>query len=1023
MIRPNHTASLVLAVAFTLAAVCASAAPASKPARAAVNDAERHLDVSRINLRVANDGTFPYDAAANVSGLLYPRGTTNSILFSSGLWLGGNVGGLPRVAVAEYSSEFGPGAMLVNVPDNPSKPEYKVYKVVPWTGSNADTAHVSGWNGDPNADHLRHHSWSEYMAGAVPHGAPWRMHRLPNTATTDPGDSVDVPGPDVIGDQMLWCVYNDAQPQLHNASAGGSATLGVEVRQTVFGYDRPGPLGNTAFVRWDLFNKGGNYIPDLRVGFWSDPDIGVTFSDDLAGCDTTRSLGYAYNPPWGSDPAFGTAKPVVGFDLLAERDSPVLGQPSGMDAFVRFVNGNDPQGAAQSWNLLQGLSGEGPPHRDPVTGAATPFQYAGDPVATTGWLDPNPSNNKTVISSGPFLFPAGDTLTIWMAIIVGQGETPTASLLALRCASDDVQDVFDAGFREPFPAPRACELPTGSCPRGVEWWAEQCASGGAFTPQQWDAIVAWADSVSENLSFAIPTRVADFCQGLGWQAGTRDSAMREHLALLANAAVAQLGFVPSGGEPIGLPLETGVLAPPLTGSTVAGMLADGDLHRGLVGAAYENDNTAHRRPLEGVDTGLPLFAGGAGTAKDFLGSTLDPATMPDSFPTVLLRFHTGWWQMAHRYLRLETLTGYAPAGDAPAIGRGWLYGGMRPIPVTAWDLHTGRQLELAFSERAVTDSAGTLLAPVSQFASFDSTWAPAAHDSGGFEWLWVLKLDYSALVHTELQVDGLPGTGQWPALYVLTSRRRDAADVIDPDDGFRFTAGWPKTTSADALLEGLSAASPADSEAVPLYRELTASLHEVNLGLGIGPVCLRPAPFAATLVSATNEYPRVTMRWRLGEPTSSARLEWRSSTGVWMDGGPATLEPGGEAVASFTDAYEYPPVRRAYRLVVAAEFRIARSDSFWVDAPADPPALAMAGVWPNPAGSQQRISFSLPASGPAALEVYDLNGRRTYERDLGTLAAGTHLLEIAPGVRFRPGVYFAVLRFGGERKTARFVAL
>jgi hypothetical protein len=136
-----------------------------------------------------------------------------------------------------------------------------------------------------------------------------------------------------------------------------------------------------------------------------------------------------------------------------------------------------------------------------------------------------------------------------------------------------------------------------------------------------------------------------------------------------------------------------------------------------------------------------------------------------------------------------------------------------------------------------------------------------------------------------------------------------------------------------------------------------------------------------------------------------------------------TLEPGGEAVATFQDVYDYPPVRRAYRLAVAAANGIARSDSAWVDTPGIPPALAMAVVWPNPAGSQHRISFSLPSPGPAKLEVYDLNGRRTYERDLGTLAAGTHLLEIAPGVRFRPGVYFAVLRFGGERKTARFVAL
>jgi hypothetical protein len=83
----------------------------------------------------------------------------------------------------------------------------------------------------------------------------------------------------------------------------------------------------------------------------------------------------------------------------------------------------------------------------------------------------------------------------------------------------------------------------------------------------------------------------------------------------------------------------------------------------------------------------------------------------------------------------------------------------------------------------------------------------------------------------------------------------------------------------------------------------------------------------------------------------------------------------------------------------------------------------MTGVWPNPSNGDVRISFTLPSGGAATLEVYDLGGRRAYARDLGTLAAGLHHVELAPGRALRPGVWFAVLRFGGERRTARFVAL
>src|SRR5262245_20594508 len=170
------------------------------------------------------------------------------------------------------------------------------------------------------------------MAGAAPYGAPWRLYRLDNTATAAAGDSVDVPGPDVLGDQMLWCVYNDADPALHDVYGGRTAPLGIEVRQTSFAFNRPGPLGNTVFLRYDLRNLGGNALTDLHTVMWGDIDIGFTH-DDLAGCMASRSLGYMYNTS-GTDGIYGAAVPALGFDLLAEHDSPTLGRRTGMDAFV-----------------------------------------------------------------------------------------------------------------------------------------------------------------------------------------------------------------------------------------------------------------------------------------------------------------------------------------------------------------------------------------------------------------------------------------------------------------------------------------------------------------------------------------------------------------------------------------------------------------------------------------------------------------------------------------------------------------
>src|SRR5262249_19408500 len=115
----------------------------------------------------------------------------------SGLWLGCVVNNLPRVVVGEYSQEFGAGAMLGALPDDPSAPQYIVYKVARWTGNPSDSSHVdrtaAELAADPQLDPLLHHSWGEYLAGAAPYGAPTRIYRLPVTSTPDPTDSVDVP--------------------------------------------------------------------------------------------------------------------------------------------------------------------------------------------------------------------------------------------------------------------------------------------------------------------------------------------------------------------------------------------------------------------------------------------------------------------------------------------------------------------------------------------------------------------------------------------------------------------------------------------------------------------------------------------------------------------------------------------------------------------------------------------------------------------------------------------------------------
>ncbi len=93
-----------------------------------------------------------------------------------------------------------------------------------------------------------------------------------------------------------------------------------------------------------------------------------------------------------------------------------------------------------------------------------------------------------------------------------------------------------------------------------------------------------------------------------------------------------------------------------------------------------------------------------------------------------------------------------------------------------------------------------------------------------------------------------------------------------------------------------------------------------------------------------------------------------------------------------------------------------------VSAPAAP-ALALEGARPNPALHGLTIAFTLPNASPARLEVVDLAGRRVASREVGSLGAGRHVLDLTEGASFRSGVYWLRLCQGGRTLTAKVAVL
>lgn len=429
-------------------------ARAQAPKRTGTIDTDRRLDVNNLNMFVANNGAFGYDLGGNYNGgLFYPNHTAKTSIYAAGLWVGAKVGGEIRLAVAEYDQEYRPGRLLPGGPDPPGDSRLIVYKVVPWRGSPSDTAHVDNPSADfdRGEDPLTHHSWSEYLNGAKPFGAPTRMYRLDNTSTPAPGDSVDVEGPDVPGDMMLWCVYNDASAGAHTNEAGSTAPLGIQVEQTTFAFDRQGPLGNTIFVKYKFTNAGTDLLDSVYVSQWADADLGQ-FTDDLAGCDTLpdlnnhpRSLGFVYNGS-NRDDVYGDIPPALGIDFL-KGPIALSGDTLGLTSFAKYINGTDPLAAIETYNYMQGINGDGSPIVDPF-GHVTHFMVAGDlfGLASRNWTDSNPADRRFFLTSGPFKMPPGASQEVIVAIMMAQCGDRLSSIKALEFADDVAQEAYDLGF-------------------------------------------------------------------------------------------------------------------------------------------------------------------------------------------------------------------------------------------------------------------------------------------------------------------------------------------------------------------------------------------------------------------------------------------------------------------------------------------------------------------------------------------------------------------------------------------------
>jgi hypothetical protein len=173
----------------------------------------------------------------------------------------------------------------------------------------------------------------------------------------------------------------------------------------------------------------------------------------------------------------------------------------------------------------------------------------------------------------------------------------------------------------------------------------------------------------------------------------------------------------------------------------------------------------------------------------------------------------------------------------------------------------------------------------------------------------------------------------------------------------------------------------------------------VSVLLGVSP---GPVPALATLVSAEATTDGVRIEWLAGSTGSLALVERSENGAAFVRVGQIVPDASGQLT------FEDPHVKQGSDYIYRLGFDRAGQTVYAGLVSVHVPVSATLSLAPgsNPALGLFSVSFSLPDTRPARLELYDVSGRRVLAREVGAMGPGTHVLRLAETSGLSSGVYW-----------------
>src|SRR5262245_19236230 len=179
-----------------------------------------------------------------------------------------------------------------------------------------------------------------------------------------------------------------------------------------------------------------------------------------------------------------------------------------------------------------------------------------------------------------------------------------------------------------------------------------------------------------------------------------------------------------------------------------------------------------------------------------------------------------------------------------------------------------------------------------------------------------------------------------------------------------------------------------------------------------------PVPALISLVSADATAVEVVLVW-YGRDAAALRavVHRRAVSGEWVSVG-FPVDDGGDRLR-YVDSSVQPGERYWYRVAYQGSSGDQFSEEVWVDVPL--PSLTLSGFRPNPSRGDLLVSFSLPTTEPATLDLLSVTGRILRSRDVSALGTGNHLFNLGDRDGLAPGVYWLRLTQGGRKLVTKGV--